>query len=479
MSQQQQLQMGAGPSFGPPTMGPNMAGPPTMGPNMAGPPNCNNPLYNQISPHSVASALALIGVDPGYYSDSDVSSNSSDKQAESGQTSPATGRIAVPIPPTAVPTSEPQMPENNSSYNCFNDYFSFNELVKPMPLRWGPETQAADPWRAVQEGQTQDSAASETSEGSSYTPSTSPQSCPTPTTPPTIAKKGNGKRSKPQVCVFCRNNGEDESVYSTHALKAPDGKVTCPILFAYECPICRATGETAHTLKYCPRNPNGQGNNAGNHHNGGQGNNNNNSHHHNNNNHHSNGGNHSNGGYQGYSGSSNMGYSNSRNQAATATPTPAPPATTPAPANQNVNLMQAMLQMAGGNPALAQLNFNMASMLYQQQQQQQQQPSNPFAAWVQQQQSYNKSTYPSTGAYNNNPSSTGAYNNNPSYNNNNTNTGYGNSDYGYAQEAYPASAAESTYNTPSNRASPTEEVDNLSQLFGKAGIEDFLQSYSR
>ena len=131
MSQQQQLQMGAGPSFGPPTMGPNMAGPPTMGPNMAGPPNCNNPLYNQISPHSVASALALIGVDPGYYSDSDVSSNSSDKQAESGQTSPATGRIAVPIPPTAVPTSEPQMPVSLDLY--LSPCLTITKYVKHQP----------------------------------------------------------------------------------------------------------------------------------------------------------------------------------------------------------------------------------------------------------------------------------------------------------------------------------------------------------
>ena len=61
-----------------------------------------------------------------------------------------------------------------------------------------------------------------------------------------------------QVCVFCRNNGEDEAVYSTHSLKDNEGKVTCPILFAYECPICKASGQEAHTLKYCPRNPNGQ-----------------------------------------------------------------------------------------------------------------------------------------------------------------------------------------------------------------------------
>ena len=35
------------------------------------------------------------------------------------------------------------------------------------------------------------------------------------------------------------------------------GKVICPILFAYKCPICHATGDYAHTLKYCPMMPKG------------------------------------------------------------------------------------------------------------------------------------------------------------------------------------------------------------------------------
>ena len=35
------------------------------------------------------------------------------------------------------------------------------------------------------------------------------------------------------------------------------GKVICPILYAYKCPICHATGDYAHTLKYCPMMPKG------------------------------------------------------------------------------------------------------------------------------------------------------------------------------------------------------------------------------
>ncbi|XP_046850380.1 nanos homolog 1-like [Xenia sp. Carnegie-2017] len=58
----------------------------------------------------------------------------------------------------------------------------------------------------------------------------------------------------PQVCVFCRNNGEPEELYTSHVLKGPDGKTTCPILRAYTCPICKATGDDSHTIKYCPQN---------------------------------------------------------------------------------------------------------------------------------------------------------------------------------------------------------------------------------
>jgi protein nanos 1 len=65
---------------------------------------------------------------------------------------------------------------------------------------------------------------------------------------PTAASK------KPQVCVFCRNNGETESFYTSHYLKDADGKVTCPVLRAYTCPLCGANGDAAHTIKYCPEN---------------------------------------------------------------------------------------------------------------------------------------------------------------------------------------------------------------------------------
>lgn len=59
-------------------------------------------------------------------------------------------------------------------------------------------------------------------------------------------------KPEPRVCVFCRNNGAPEEVYGTHILKTAEGRVLCPILRAYTCPLCSANGDNAHTIKYCP-----------------------------------------------------------------------------------------------------------------------------------------------------------------------------------------------------------------------------------
>lgn len=75
------------------------------------------------------------------------------------------------------------------------------------------------------------------------------------TSAPTTRSK---KRTKRQIqeCVFCKNNGEQEMYYKQHILKDPEGRVVCPILRAYTCPICNAKGDNAHTIKYCPKNGN-------------------------------------------------------------------------------------------------------------------------------------------------------------------------------------------------------------------------------
>lgn len=64
-----------------------------------------------------------------------------------------------------------------------------------------------------------------------------------------------GRRNQ-NVCVFCRNNGESKKVYSSHVLKDVKGNTVCPILRAYTCPLCKASGDESHTIKYCPKNKN-------------------------------------------------------------------------------------------------------------------------------------------------------------------------------------------------------------------------------
>lgn len=80
------------------------------------------------------------------------------------------------------------------------------------------------------------------------------QPCESRPLPPSLLVPTQLPTRKPQVCVFCRNNGESESFYTSHYLKDADGKVTCPVLRAYTCPLCGANGDSAHTIKYCPEN---------------------------------------------------------------------------------------------------------------------------------------------------------------------------------------------------------------------------------
>lgn len=61
-------------------------------------------------------------------------------------------------------------------------------------------------------------------------------------------------RLKTKNCSFCLKNGERQCVYGSHELKNEQGIVLCPILRRYVCGICGATGDQAHTRKYCPWN---------------------------------------------------------------------------------------------------------------------------------------------------------------------------------------------------------------------------------
>ncbi|RWS31400.1 uncharacterized protein B4U80_06876 [Leptotrombidium deliense] len=84
--------------------------------------------------------------------------------------------------------------------------------------------------------------------------------------PPRFMRKASEKRSKRNakrkpkpkkefLCQLCKRNGELECVYKNHSLRDGRGNVTCPVLRAYDCPICHnGGGDLAHTIRYCPLN---------------------------------------------------------------------------------------------------------------------------------------------------------------------------------------------------------------------------------
>lgn len=79
--------------------------------------------------------------------------------------------------------------------------------------------------------------------------------------PPKRGKLSNGLRfPKTQLeCAFCKNNKETPEMYKSHVLKSPEGKISCPVLRQYDCPICHnGGGDYAHTVRYCPMNKAGQ-----------------------------------------------------------------------------------------------------------------------------------------------------------------------------------------------------------------------------
>ncbi|XP_012250701.1 nanos homolog 3 [Athalia rosae] len=73
---------------------------------------------------------------------------------------------------------------------------------------------------------------------------------------PNPRRRKSNRKPLATECVFCRNNGEEAHYYRRHLLKDADGRIMCPILRAYTCPICGACGDAAHTIKYCPSNKN-------------------------------------------------------------------------------------------------------------------------------------------------------------------------------------------------------------------------------
>ena len=58
--------------------------------------------------------------------------------------------------------------------------------------------------------------------------------------------------SKVRFCIFCQKSGKPIVTQKSHTLRDENGCVVCPFLRATVCPLCGATGDDAHTIKYCP-----------------------------------------------------------------------------------------------------------------------------------------------------------------------------------------------------------------------------------
>ncbi|KAL3320406.1 hypothetical protein Ciccas_000912 [Cichlidogyrus casuarinus] len=58
------------------------------------------------------------------------------------------------------------------------------------------------------------------------------------------------------LCAFCRNNRAPNFVYLNHKLRDEKGRISCPTLRRISCPQCGATGDFAHTIKYCTEKSN-------------------------------------------------------------------------------------------------------------------------------------------------------------------------------------------------------------------------------
>ncbi|VEL08586.1 unnamed protein product [Protopolystoma xenopodis] len=61
-----------------------------------------------------------------------------------------------------------------------------------------------------------------------------------------------------ELCVFCRNNDQPYEFYTGHKVRDQQGRVSCPVLRQFTCPVCKATGDQAHTIRYCPVVENGR-----------------------------------------------------------------------------------------------------------------------------------------------------------------------------------------------------------------------------